>query len=116
MERCDPHIGLLHRGTEKLMEYKTYMQVCSHFLLGVLYTWRLIFTNVLFELTECILYVSLKSLLCMTVCFCVIKCVFVYVCIFFLRTLQSFMVVCVCVCVLYFFRVCHTLTDWTMYL
>ena len=26
MVRCDPHIGLLHRGTEKLMEYKTYMQ------------------------------------------------------------------------------------------
>ena len=25
--RCDPHIGLLHRGTEKLIEYKTYMQV-----------------------------------------------------------------------------------------
>ncbi len=24
--RLDPHIGLLHRGTEKLMEYKTYMQ------------------------------------------------------------------------------------------
>jgi hypothetical protein len=24
--RADPHIGLLHRGTEKLMEYKTYMQ------------------------------------------------------------------------------------------
>jgi len=24
--RCDPHIGLLHRGTEKLMEYKTYIQ------------------------------------------------------------------------------------------
>src|ERR1700761_8746050 len=23
---CDPHIGLLHRGTEKLMESKTYMQ------------------------------------------------------------------------------------------
>jgi len=23
---ADPHIGLLHRGTEKLMEYKTYMQ------------------------------------------------------------------------------------------
>lgn len=22
----DPHIGLLHRGTEKLMEYKTYLQ------------------------------------------------------------------------------------------
>src|SRR5512135_166457 len=26
VERADPHIGLLHRGTEKLMEYKTYMQ------------------------------------------------------------------------------------------
>ena len=26
IERADPHIGLLHRGTEKLMEYKTYMQ------------------------------------------------------------------------------------------
>ena len=27
VRRSDPHIGLLHRGTEKLMEYKTYMQV-----------------------------------------------------------------------------------------
>jgi len=27
VERADPHIGLLHRGTEKLMEYKTYVQV-----------------------------------------------------------------------------------------
>jgi NADH dehydrogenase (ubiquinone) Fe-S protein 2 len=26
VQRCDPHIGLLHRGTEKLMEYKTYIQ------------------------------------------------------------------------------------------
>lgn len=26
--RSDPHIGLLHRGTEKLIEYKTYTQVC----------------------------------------------------------------------------------------
>ena len=26
--RADPHIGLLHRGTEKLIEYKTYMQAC----------------------------------------------------------------------------------------
>jgi hypothetical protein len=26
---ADPHIGLLHRGTEKLIEYKTYAQVCS---------------------------------------------------------------------------------------
>ena len=24
--RVDPHIGLLHRGTEKLIEHKTYMQ------------------------------------------------------------------------------------------
>ena len=24
---ADPHIGLLHRGTEKLIEYKTYLQV-----------------------------------------------------------------------------------------
>ena len=27
--RADPHIGLLHRGTEKLIEYKTYMQVTT---------------------------------------------------------------------------------------
>ncbi|MDO5370124.1 NADH-quinone oxidoreductase subunit D [Paracoccus sp. (in: a-proteobacteria)] len=26
VERCDPHIGLLHRGTEKLMEDRTYLQ------------------------------------------------------------------------------------------
>ncbi len=26
VERADPHIGLLHRGTEKFMEYKTYLQ------------------------------------------------------------------------------------------
>ena len=29
VERMDPHIGLLHRGTEKLIEYKTYLQVSS---------------------------------------------------------------------------------------
>lgn len=29
VRKSDPHIGLLHRGTEKLMEYKTYMQVMS---------------------------------------------------------------------------------------
>ena len=28
--RADPHIGLLHRGTEKLIEYKTYTQVRLH--------------------------------------------------------------------------------------
>jgi NADH dehydrogenase (ubiquinone) Fe-S protein 2 len=26
VKKADPHLGLLHRGTEKLMEYKTYMQ------------------------------------------------------------------------------------------
>ena len=26
VERVDPHIGLLHRGTEKLIEYRTYLQ------------------------------------------------------------------------------------------
>ena len=26
VERADPHIGLLHRGTEKLIEQKTYLQ------------------------------------------------------------------------------------------
>ncbi|XP_054002292.1 NADH-ubiquinone oxidoreductase 49 kDa subunit isoform X1 [Hylaeus anthracinus] len=29
--RTDPHIGLLHRGTEKLIEYKTYMQALPYF-------------------------------------------------------------------------------------
>jgi len=32
--RADPHIGLLHRGTEKLIEYKTYTQVCSLWAIG----------------------------------------------------------------------------------
>jgi NADH-quinone oxidoreductase subunit D len=31
VERCDPHIGLLHRGTEKLIEYKTYLQAIPYF-------------------------------------------------------------------------------------
>lgn len=31
VERADPHIGLLHRGTEKLIEYKTYMQATPYF-------------------------------------------------------------------------------------
>ena len=26
VNRADPHIGLLHRGTEKLIEYKNYIQ------------------------------------------------------------------------------------------
>ncbi|ESQ77029.1 NADH-quinone oxidoreductase subunit D [Asticcacaulis sp. YBE204] len=31
VERVDPHIGLLHRGTEKLMEYRTYLQNTPYF-------------------------------------------------------------------------------------
>lgn len=30
IERADPHIGLLHRGTEKLMEHKTYLQALPY--------------------------------------------------------------------------------------
>ena len=30
VERVDPHIGLLHRGTEKLMEHKTYLQAVPY--------------------------------------------------------------------------------------
>ena len=29
--KADPHIGLLHRGTEKLIEYKTYQQALPYF-------------------------------------------------------------------------------------
>lgn len=31
IKRADPHIGLLHRGTEKLIEYKTYIQALPYF-------------------------------------------------------------------------------------
>ena len=31
VEKADPHIGLLHRGTEKLIEYKTYLQAMPYF-------------------------------------------------------------------------------------
>ena len=31
IERADPHIGLLHRGTEKLIEHKTYTQAVPYF-------------------------------------------------------------------------------------
>src|ERR1700709_1208349 len=30
VERVDPHIGLLHRGTEKLIEAKTYLQAIPY--------------------------------------------------------------------------------------
>ena len=31
VKRADPHIGLLHRGTEKLIEYKNYLQALPYF-------------------------------------------------------------------------------------
>jgi len=31
VERVDPHVGLLHRGTEKLIEHKTYLQALPYF-------------------------------------------------------------------------------------
>ena len=31
VDRADPHVGLLHRGTEKLMEYRTYIQNVPYF-------------------------------------------------------------------------------------
>ncbi|WP_425362340.1 NADH dehydrogenase (quinone) subunit D [Candidatus Tisiphia endosymbiont of Mystacides longicornis] len=31
INKADPHIGLLHRGTEKLIEYKTYLQAIPYF-------------------------------------------------------------------------------------
>ena len=31
VQRAEPHIGLLHRGTEKLIEYKTYLQAIPYF-------------------------------------------------------------------------------------
>jgi len=30
VERADPHVGLLHRGTEKLLEYRTYLQIVPY--------------------------------------------------------------------------------------
>jgi NADH:ubiquinone oxidoreductase subunit D len=29
--KANPHIGLLHRGTEKLIEYKNYLQALPYF-------------------------------------------------------------------------------------
>jgi NADH dehydrogenase (ubiquinone) Fe-S protein 2 len=31
IKKADPHIGLLHRGTEKLIEYKNYVQALPYF-------------------------------------------------------------------------------------
>ena len=35
VERADPHIGLLHRGTEKLIEHKTYVQALPYLFFSV---------------------------------------------------------------------------------
>ena len=32
VKKADPHIGLLHRGTEKLIEHKNYLQALPYFL------------------------------------------------------------------------------------
>ena len=37
VERIDPHIGLLHRGTEKLIEHKTYLQSLPYFDLSLIH-------------------------------------------------------------------------------
>ena len=34
IERVDPHIGLLHRGTEKLIEHKTHLQAMAFICRG----------------------------------------------------------------------------------
>lgn len=31
VERADPHVGFLHRGTEKLIEYRTYLKAMPYF-------------------------------------------------------------------------------------
>ncbi len=35
--RADPHIGLLHRGTEKLAETRTYLQACHRWTAWTMY-------------------------------------------------------------------------------
>jgi len=54
VERADPHIGLLHRGTEKLIEYKTYLQALPYFdrldyvsIIGQEHTYALAVENLL---------------------------------------------------------------------
>lgn len=54
VERADPHIGLLHRGTEKLIEYKTYLQALPYFdrldyvsIIGQEHTYSLAVENLL---------------------------------------------------------------------
>jgi len=54
VERADPHIGLLHRGTEKLIEYKTFLQALPYFdrldyvsIIGQEHTYALAVENLL---------------------------------------------------------------------
>ena len=80
VQRAEPHIGLLHRGTEKLIEYKTYLQAVPYFdrldyvspmcqehafalatenLLGINVPERAKYIRVIFaEITSCLLYTS----------------------------------------------------------
>lgn len=50
MIRADPHIGLLHRGTEKLIEYKTYTQALPYFDRFVLLSLPKMEFDLMFEL------------------------------------------------------------------
>jgi NADH:ubiquinone oxidoreductase subunit D len=54
IKKADPHIGLLHRGTEKLIEYKTYMQALPYFdrldyvsMMSSEYAYSLLLENIL---------------------------------------------------------------------
>src|SRR6476646_3075048 len=54
VRKADPHIGLLHRGTEKLIEYKTYIQALPYFdrldyvsIIGQEHTYALAVENLL---------------------------------------------------------------------
>lgn len=56
VKNIDPHIGLLHRGTEKLMEYKTYYQILPYMdrldyvsMMQQEHVWVLAIENLLFK-------------------------------------------------------------------
>ena len=55
---ADPHIGLLHRGTEKLLEYKTYIQ-------GLPYFARLDYVSTISQ--EHVFCLVLEKLLCLKI-------------------------------------------------
>ena len=69
--RCDPHIGLLHRGTEKLMEYKTYMQVSSSYVLvytySIYHSLGINFDILIYVISNCDFPSMIQQNLCMLV-------------------------------------------------